>query len=221
MTKWVVLQVATLISVMFTAQAQEPSPNMPFTTMEDFGIYQIIATYRFCSQSIPGFEAEIGSDYEKWRGDNAEDIGRIEAMSWVSEQLATLDERVAANESPSQFTKKCARLEEYLKERSMPIDPRLSSPEATWKLWVDALRNNDRGTALRCLTGTARRNWGAVLKSSDAVELREIADNVESMTLTEERSGPFQEGVVRLKSGTVNIATFLLTPRGEWKIRDM
>ena len=98
-------------------------------------------------------------------------------------------------------------------------DPRFSTPEKTWELYLASLRQGDRQTALLCLISRARDEFGPFIKETSKQELNRMGNAIKSLRITS-RFGEFTEAMAVTHEGHAGIITFE-NRDGEWKINEM
>ncbi len=98
-------------------------------------------------------------------------------------------------------------------------DPRFSTPEKTWELYLASLRQGDRQTALLCLISRARDEFGPFIKEASKQELNRMGNAIKSLRITS-RFGEFTEAMAVTHEGHAGTITFE-NRDGEWKINEM
>ncbi len=111
-------------------------------------------------------------------------------------------------------------------ELATPVDARLSSPTATWALFLKSLREGNRDDAVTCLTSRARRNFRPIFEKASRADFIKYADFDEALSgfdppETPTELGEFQWAFARTKDGNGGDVTFWKNYRGEWKISEM
>jgi hypothetical protein len=101
-----------------------------------------------------------------------------------------------------------------------PPDPRLGSPEGTWRTLRGALRSGDRALAASCLTSSALAEATLALDSLPAERLREIADALPEIDVRGD-AGPFKVATAKSRAPRPRWIFFERTRRGDWKIAAM
>jgi hypothetical protein len=98
-------------------------------------------------------------------------------------------------------------------------DPRLATPESTWKTFVAALRASDFETMWKCTTPGIRNKFDAAFRSMTPEQRREAADSMDVFARVTEYGG-FVEAFVGKKGKHGGIVTF--GRRGkDWVIHEM
>ena len=98
-------------------------------------------------------------------------------------------------------------------------DPRLTSPESTWKTFVDALRVADLGGAWKCTTPGIRNKFERNFRAMTPAQLKEMADSTVGFKRYAE-FGEFVEAVVVRANGHAGAVTFVRQGK-EWRISEM
>jgi hypothetical protein len=103
-----------------------------------------------------------------------------------------------------------------------PPDPRLESPEATWALFLAALRAGDVESAVACFTVDRRPGMRAWLSRLSKDELRALADSHTGFAMTEPKSGPYSEAAIARQSshGKVLGFAYFINQGGEWRVEE-
>jgi hypothetical protein len=116
----------------------------------------------------------------------------------------------------------------FVKERRVDLapiakqakpDPRMSSPQATWDLFVGSLRRNDLDEAMNCLTPQMQQRFKPLFSKMTPAERREAADSFKAFKVTT-GYGEYQEAMVVRGSGNAGVVTFA-NVNGSWKIAEM
>ena len=98
-------------------------------------------------------------------------------------------------------------------------DPRLASPESTWKTFVDALRRSDLATAWKCTTPGIRNKFERNFAAMTPTELKAMADSTVHFARSVE-FGEFVEATVVRTNGHAGEVTFVRQGK-EWLIAEM
>lgn len=98
-------------------------------------------------------------------------------------------------------------------------DPRLASPESTWKTFVDALRRSDLDTAWKCTTPGIRNKFERSFAAMTQTELKAMADSTVNFARSVE-FGEFVEATVLRTNGHAGQVTFVRRGK-EWLITEM
>ena len=106
-----------------------------------------------------------------------------------------------------------------LGEVAKPPDKRMSSPQATWELFIASLRKADLETAMACLTPRMQTRFKPLFSGMNPAQLRESADSFKGFQLSA-AYGEFQEALVVRSNGKAGSVTFV-NAGGAWKIEEM
>jgi hypothetical protein len=116
-----------------------------------------------------------------------------------------------------------AASERFLRERGVTVriaevDPRKSSPEGTWRLFMESLMQADLASAYGCLTPAMKARFEPMLSRLPGDKLREMAESFSGFAMTSSFE-PFREAIVRRgeRAGFV----YFQRVEGEWKISEM
>lgn len=115
--------------------------------------------------------------------------------------------------------------EQFARERNVALslpapDPRLSSPEKTWQLFIDALGRGDLDTAYACFTPGMKAKMEPAFSRMAPPALKGMAESFEGFALSQAAGdGRFREAVV--KRGERIGLIYFLELEGEWKIDEM
>jgi hypothetical protein len=107
--------------------------------------------------------------------------------------------------------------EAQVPEEPGPADPRLGSPQQTWKTFLDALRSGDRALATRCLTSSALEENEPVLTSLSVEFLRQRADALPEIVF-KGMAGPFRVATAKVRGQRPEWVFFEKNRKGEWRI---
>lgn len=120
-----------------------------------------------------------------------------------------------------QLEVECEKVLHYIQDDVRPTDPRFVTPDATWKVFVAALRSRDIPVLADCFSPDSRDEWIRVLQGMEQAELVEMANSLTGFErLGAEAGGNFQEVVVTRANGLAGIVLFVRTSRG-WAISQM
>ena len=131
-------------------------------------VLDLTALLERCRADEPGFADRSAPLYQAWRVRHAFTLSTHKALLTAKVR----EYRRGAGGMPPQ-----ACSDEWLHALEpmarMP-DPRFSSVEKTWTLFIDALKAADRATALNCLAGPAEARWRARVNALADDDLRRI-----------------------------------------------
>ncbi|MGZ5765269.1 MAG: hypothetical protein ACXWHZ_18375 [Usitatibacter sp.] len=100
-----------------------------------------------------------------------------------------------------------------------PADKRMSSPQATWNLFIASLRKADLATAMSCLTPQIQAKFRPLFSAMSPAEMRAAADSFKGFKLSG-GFGQYQEAFVVRSDGNGGSVTFV-NSGGAWRIDDM
>jgi hypothetical protein len=100
-----------------------------------------------------------------------------------------------------------------------PADKRMSSPQATWDLFIASLRKADLATAMSCLTPQIQARFRPLFSSMSPAQMRAAADSFKAFKLSG-GFGEYQEAFVVRSDGKAGSVTFV-NSGGTWKIDEM
>jgi tetratricopeptide (TPR) repeat protein len=97
-------------------------------------------------------------------------------------------------------------------------DPRMASPEKTWMLYIEALKNGDVQTVEACLTPAMRAKLAPLFAAMSPDRLKKLAESFSGFAI-QESSGQYREAVVT-RGKQVGLVYFV-NIGGAWKIQEM
>jgi tetratricopeptide (TPR) repeat protein len=111
----------------------------------------------------------------------------------------------------------------FLKENRIGVhvaaaDPRKSTPENTWKLFIESLRDGNLETAFSCLTGGMAAKLRPGFSQMPRQALRDIANSFSGFSVTMDMGNSREAAVTR--GDRLGLIYFVLE-LGEWKIQEM
>ena len=111
----------------------------------------------------------------------------------------------------------------FLKENRISVrvaaaDPRKSTPEKTWKLFIESLRGGNLETAFSCLTGDMAAKLRPAFSQMPRQALRDIANSFSGFSVTMDMGNTREAAVTR--GDRLGLIYFVLE-LGEWKIQEM
>jgi hypothetical protein len=111
----------------------------------------------------------------------------------------------------------------FFKERKISLntrpDPRMSSPEKTWKLLIASLKSGDLDTAFACMTPGLQARFRPAFTQSPPDELRAMAESFSGFSISANIGGDIQEAVV--VRGKQAGMIYFMKVGGAWKINEM
>lgn len=97
-------------------------------------------------------------------------------------------------------------------------DPRMASPEKTWMLFIEALKNGDMNTAQACLAPAMKAKLEPLFAASNSGDLKNMAESFSRFAVSE-GTGQYREAVVT-RGNRVGFIYFA-NIGGSWKIQEM
>ena len=97
-------------------------------------------------------------------------------------------------------------------------DPRMSSPEKTWELFIASLKRGDLETAMACLTPGLQGKFRPSFARMPPDKLRSMADSFTKFSMTSNMGGVQEAVVVRGKQAGM---IYFVNEAGAWKINEM
>jgi hypothetical protein len=159
---------------------------------------------------MEGFAAKSKQAYENLRRTYPEAFATYEANPSVAESPPQGNDL-------EQLQSHCESVLDYLLNSGRPPDPRLATPEQTWKLFLGALRSADRETLAICFAAGDRAKYTQTLQQLTPSQLADLANTFTSFRLLQAGSDEYQEVAVKTSDGTVGIVLFVKTSAG-WRI---
>ncbi|HET8746049.1 MAG TPA: hypothetical protein VFM98_10620, partial [Ramlibacter sp.] len=141
--------------------AATPDDDAPFSalTPRRREVLDLTARFERCRSDEPGFAERTADLYLAWRKRHRETLNEYNHL------LAT-KVRVAARGSPASCNEDWIH---ELEPLTRATDPRFSSVEKTWQVFVDALKAADRAAVMAAVSGPIARSMGERLdKLADA-----------------------------------------------------
>ena len=168
-----------------------------------------------CEQDLDGFSARAKEPYAKWRQKHSDEVAAFDSYE------PPIPSAPLENSQRRQLEVECEKVLEYIEDDVRPIDARFVTPDATWKVFVAALRSRDIPVLADCFSPGSRDKWISVFQGMEHTELVEMANSLTGFELLgAEAGGNFQEVVVTRANGRAGIVLFVRTSRG-WAISQM
>ena len=165
-----------------------------------------------CDTLSPGFKAATSSGYSAWRRDRQAVLEEIEALPQFQAKKIANDEKLST-EQKQEFAEKCARLTRFFIQTHP--DPKFATPQATWDLFLESLRNGQREVALDCLAEPALNNLGEIIRNQPLEFLIQIGTGYEPLRKKDASDDHVTYTVLRNgQLGQISLARI----DGEWKI---
>ena len=176
-------------------------------------VLELAAQFERCRADAPGFAEKSAPIYAAWTRRHA-------AVLSEYDRLLTAKVRASRRGEASLPMRLCT--EEWLRgiePLTRVPDPRFSTVEKTWQLFMGALMTGDREAALNCLGGRAEARWKERVEAMSDDDLRRIGASIRALQV---RWGDDyeKEGVV---ADTTNrlLGIAFRNVNEEWKITEM
>lgn len=174
-----------------------------------------------CDRLQPGFRDLSARAFARWRRFGLEAIAAVEASPEFQARLAEIgrfpgrgagprDRRDAATLCGDQFI---AQLETLGRD----ADPRLATPEGTWRTFVAALQAGDRQAALAAMTDTGRDRQRRRFEEQSPGALRDTGNAFAGLEF-KQALGPFRVAVATRRDGGAVTIFFERSWNGDWRI---
>lgn len=162
-----------------------------------------------CRAAQPGFAERSEEVYQAWR------LRHAGTLAAFDKQLAP---RIRAARRATTPLSLCTDAWlQAIAPLAQPPDPRFSSVEKTWSVFVEALKSADRDTAMRCLTGRAEDQWKARVDALSNEDLRRIGVAIRGLRI-QWGDDYEKEGIVEGEDHRVGGVGFV-NRNDEWKIQ--
>jgi hypothetical protein len=117
-----------------------------------------------CEKLIPDYAAKNSANYAAWRAENLAKVEAAEADPEFGSKQAEILKRLPSMRSTerSDMEKSCRQLSAVFDVSGAALeveDPRFSSPEKTWEVFLSSLRRADRDAVMTCLVGKAKTKF--------------------------------------------------------------
>ena len=207
------MAVALLLLVAGAAVATEPADldDLPKPSKRKREVLDITVLLERCRAAQPGFAERSEEVYQAWR---------VRHAGTLTEYDKHLAPRIRTARRATTPLSLCT--DEWLQSiapLAQSPDPRFSSVEKTWSVFVEALKAADRDTAVRCLTGRAETQWKARVETLSNEDLRRIGVAIRNLRI-QWGDDYEKEGVVEgddKKTGGVAFRN----RNEEWKIQEL
>lgn len=183
--------------------------DLPKPSKRKREVIDITVLLERCRAAQPGFAERSEEIYQAWR---------VRHAATIAEYDKHLGPRIRVARRATTPLSLCT--DEWLQEiapLAQSPDPRFSSVEKTWSVFVEALKAADRDTAVRCLTGRAETQWKARVETLSNEDLRRIGVAIRSLRI-QWGDDYEKEGVVEGEDNRVGGVGFL-NRNEEWKIQ--
>jgi hypothetical protein len=188
------------------------------TASEDQQLAWAIFLKPMCDKHIEGFATKSKPAYERMRLRHPDALSSYEEShrtSGSSPPDAQLD-----GQELQQLHSGCEAALDYMLSDGMPPDPRLATPEQTWKLFIGALHSGNKETLAVCFNPEDRPKYLQALGQLAVAELVELANSFTSFHLTNVSMDEYQQAAVKKSDGTMGLVLFVKSDRG-WRISQL
>jgi hypothetical protein len=193
-----------------TAAASRSLDDLPKPTRRKREVLELTLLLERCRDADPAFAEASAPVYAAWRQRHAGTLAEYDRLLAV--QLRSARRSSAPPPDCSE-----AWLAQIAPLARTP-DPRFSTAEKTWAVFIEALRAADRETALSCLAGAAEDEWKQRVERLSDEDLRRIARAIRAMRI-QWGDDYEKEGVVAGDDRSGPIA--FRNRNEEWKISDL
>lgn len=149
--------------------------DLPRPTKRQRDVLAITAQLERCRLDVPGFEEKSEDIYTAWKHRHADDLARYRHLLSAKLRAGRHGE---ATLPLTQCTDDWLRSIEPLTH--MP-DPRFSTVERTWQVFIGALMTGDRTALVDCLAGPLRARWQDHAARLADDDLRRIGASVRAL----------------------------------------
>ena len=166
---------ALCVSMGAVAEDATGLDDLPKPSKRKREVLEITVLMERCRAAQPGFAERSAEVYDAWRVRHASTLAEYEKVLAPRLRLAR---RAAAPLSV------CT--DEWLQEvapLAQAPDPRFSTVQKTWTVFVEALKSADRNAALHCLTGRAEAQWKARVEKLSNEDLRRIGVTIRNLRI--------------------------------------
>jgi hypothetical protein len=199
-------------------RATEPPP--PSENEVEF-ISIVLLRKAACDRAVPGFSDRSAEAYARWRRHGTAAIVTVERGAAFRSRLAGVDKLPRGPVRPDEREQAEATCGDefirYLYELGRDADPRLATPESTWKTFVAALRAHDREAASALLTRAARHDQRRLFADLSDERL-EATGNAFVRFELKEVTGPYHVGAATRRNGSRHTVYFERSWNGDWLI---
>jgi hypothetical protein len=151
----------------------EGEPTRPTKRQRD--VLAISAQLERCRLDVAGFEDKSAAIYAAWKQRHADVLTRYRRL---------LSAKVRAGRHGDASLPLSACTDDWLRSIE-PLthapDPRFSTVERTWQLFIGALMTGDRATVVDCLAGPVRTRWQDRVAQLPDEDLRRMAASVRAL----------------------------------------
>jgi hypothetical protein len=185
-----------------------------------FGVFITLGFKRYCDNTMPGFSEQASFEWSQWRDRNLATIREIEADPTSMEKLTRQPDQMANfKREDARFVCTSQWVRDLVSDSRSSLLQFASSPESTWRHFIDALARADRKEALNSYSMASRPKYGRVLESLSDDQLRNQAATWKLVGPPTGDSGS-REYFIRAGGNHVGTVWFYLF-NGDWLIVDM
>jgi hypothetical protein len=190
--------------------APRMAQDAPFATLtpRKREVLDLTARLERCRTEQPGFAAKTDDLYRAWRRRHASTLAEHSHLLATKVRVARFD--VAA----------CS--DDWLRELE-PLahepDPRFSTVEKTWQVFVAALLAADRPAVMRCVTGPVARSMGERLGKLADADLRRMGATIRELKVL--WGDDYDREALVVHGDRVDGVVFRRNVNEEWKVREM
>jgi hypothetical protein len=200
-----------LLALALTGSAAAEEDDLPRPSKRKREVLEITVMLERCRAALPGFAERSEEVYQAWR---------VRHASTLSEFERAVAPRIKQARRSTMPSPHCT--DEWLLEiapLAQSPDPRFSSVEKTWTVFVEALKAADRATAMNCLTGRAETQWKSRVEKLSNEDLRRIGVAIRNLRI-QWGDDYEKEGIVEGEDNRVGGVAFR-NRNEEWKIQEL
>jgi hypothetical protein len=175
-------------------------------------VLDLTAQLERCRADAPGFAEKSAAVYVAWTRRHASVLSE-------HERLLAAKVRAGRRGEATLPLRQCS--EDWLRSLE-PLtrapDPRFSSAEKTWQLFLGALLTGDRSTALASLAGRAEASWRERVASMSDDDLRRVAASIRGMKV--QWGDDYEKEGLVADTGNRVVAIAFRSINEEWKIAE-
>ncbi|HVE54623.1 MAG TPA: hypothetical protein VNB23_14680 [Ramlibacter sp.] len=195
----------------FTGAAWADDDEGPKPSRRKREVIEITVMLERCRAALPGFAERSEEVYQAWRARHGATLNEFDR---------SVGPRIRQARRSTMPSPHCT--DEWLQEiapLAQAPDPRFSSVEKTWTVFVEALKAADRATAMNCLTGRAETQWKSRVEKLSNEDLRRIGVAIRSLRI-QWGDDYMKEGIVEGDDKRVGAVAFR-NRNEEWKIQEL
>lgn len=201
-----------------SAPAAQAGPDAE--AVNKWAVFLTLGFKRYCDNTMPGFAEQVAFEWSRWRDKNLMAIREIEADPKSMEKLTQQPDQMANfKREDARFVCTPQWVRDLVGDSRSNLLQFASSPESTWRHFIEALARADRGEALNCYSMASRPKFGRVLESLSDDQLRNQAA---TWKLVGPPTGDSSSREYFIQAGTKHAGTvwfYLLN--GNWLIAEM